>query len=116
MLAHADSKMRPACQPVVCSAYWATGLLVMIIFGVLVSAFLPGDTPPAVGTSPALVSTTTLQAPGPAARHYARATRLLEEAEQVKNQGDIGQARYLAETALNIRPGFAEAESFLNSL
>ena len=94
----------------------ATGLLVMTIVGVLVSTLLPDDTPLAVGNSSALGSTTTLQAPEPAVRHYARATRLLEEAVQFKNLGDIGQARYLAETALNIRPGFAEAESFLNSL
>lgn len=93
----------------------AAGISVVVVAGMLVSTFLPGDTSQA-GATQAQLNGASLTVPSLADRHYARATRLLDEARQAKRAGELTQARYLAATALNIRPGYADAEAFLNEL
>lgn len=91
------------------------GISVVVVAGMLVSTSSP-EGGSKTGANAPLVTTVLPTIPSLAQRHYVRADRLLDEARQAKRAGDIAQARYLAQTALNIRPVFSDALAFFNEL
>jgi hypothetical protein len=91
------------------------GISVVVVTGMLVSTSSP-EGGSKTGANAPLVTTVLPTIPSLAQRHYVRADRLLDEARQAKRAGDIAQARYLAQTALNIRPVFSDALAFFNEL